>query len=114
MNRLSPIEARRLWYSLGGDDDQRVVAFANAIADRLQNGPRPKLRIHLEALDLGTLWYGALRRAGYEYADEIAALSYADLRTIKHIGHNGAMTILEKVRGVLRIETARDHLRLRS
>jgi DNA-directed RNA polymerase alpha subunit len=101
MNRLSPIEARRLWYSLPGDDDQRIVAFANAIADRLHRGPRPRQRIALDALDLGMLWYGALRRAGYEYVDEIAPLTYADLKTIKHIGHHGAMTIMAKVRRVL-------------
>lgn len=101
MRRLSPIEARRLWYSLPGDDDQRIVAFANAIADRLQSH-RQRHRIHLQDLGLPTLWYGALRRAGYEFLDEVVGLSYADLKTLKHVGHRGARVILEAVQHATR------------
>ena len=96
MKRLSPIEARRLWYSLPGDIEQRVIAFANAIAERLQR-QQPGHRIHLQELELPALWYGALRRAGYEFVDEVEDLSYADLRTLRHVGHHGAMTILDAV-----------------
>lgn len=101
MRRLSPIEARRLWYSLPGDVDTRVVAFANAIADQMLVTGLAH-RIHLQELELPTLWYGALRRAGYEFVDEVVGLSYADLKTLKHVGHRGAMVILDAVQAATR------------
>ena len=98
MKRLSPIEIRRIWYSLPFDGYTKIIAFGNAITDKLLETPPDRNRIHLQDLNLPALWYGALRRAGYEFVDEVEGMRRADLMTLKHVGERGAAVILEAIR----------------
>jgi DNA-directed RNA polymerase alpha subunit len=52
-------------------------------------------RMHLADLELPTAVYNPLRRAGYQYVDEIEHLSDAELLTVKQIGPGNLQIIRE-------------------
>lgn len=94
--RLTPGQVLNLWYDHRGDENTKVIAFANALADHYLNEQRPD-NMPLDRLKLPTLYYGALRRAGYNYVHEVAPLPEDSLRTIRNIGRVGASVITSAV-----------------
>ena len=94
--RLTPGQVLSLWYDHRGDENTKVIAFANALADHYLNERRPD-NMPLDCLNLPPLYYGALRRAGYNYVHEVAPLPEDSLRTIRNIGQVGAHMITKAV-----------------
>jgi hypothetical protein len=93
--RLSPGQALSLWYDQRGSEESKVIAFANALANHyLSTNHR---HVPLSDLQLPTLYYGALRRAGYKWIHEVAPLPETSLRTIRHIGSVGATVITDSI-----------------
>ena len=96
--RPSPHEVRRMWYELPSSLslEDRALALANAVAD-VCLGVTPG-RAPIEMLDLPTmLGYGALRRAGYRYIDQIQDMTLEQLTEVKGIGHRSAGHIVSAV-----------------
>lgn len=98
--RLTPAQAVSIWLSTPGMELDRVVRFANALADHYVTEV-PAKRIHISDLDLPRLAYGSLRRAGYNFVDEVQTLSYRQLQQIKHIGPHGALAIQHAIKRAL-------------
>lgn len=85
--RISPVDALRIWFNLPAHEERdRVVRFANALADLYLSKPHPRDRIPLSTLDLPSIAYGGLRRAGYQYVDEVENLSMKELQSLRNIG----------------------------
>lgn len=98
--RLTPAQAVSIWLSTPGFEMDRVVRFANALADHYITDV-PIKRIHLSDLDLPRMAYGSLRRAGYQWVDEVQQLNYRQLQQIKHIGPHGALAIQHAIKRAL-------------
>lgn len=92
--RLTPPELESLFYRHRGDEIDRIVAFGRALADYYLQTP-PNNRIPLSQLPIPQLTYGALRRSGYTYLDEIAQLTDLQLRLIRGIGALGSRRLRE-------------------
>jgi len=93
-SRLTHHEAICLWYDLGANKagENGVIAFANALADRYL--PKPATRKSLNDINLSTYTYNSLRRAGYEYCDQIEHMNAEQLMEIHNIGAVAATEIL--------------------
>jgi DNA-directed RNA polymerase alpha subunit len=100
MPRPTPHQALCVWHELPQFHhiDDKVVAFANAIADAAVAAP--SRRIPLGDLDIPMAAYGALRRAGYRYMDEIQDMTIEQLMEIKNVGATYATEIADEVRRV--------------
>lgn len=98
MPRPTPHQAICVWHELPQFQhvDDKVVAFANAIADACLAGPGGR-RVQLGNLDIPMTAYGALRRAGYRYVDEIKDMTYEQLKEVKYIGSMYASVIVNEV-----------------
>lgn len=57
-------------------------------------------RIPLEDLCLPQLYYGALRRAGLMWVDELQRMSDEELATVRRIGEKGVRVIRERCLGL--------------
>lgn len=95
--RLTPSELLRLWHRYPGAESERVVWFGNAIADLLLDEAPPVERVSIMELGLQPGTYRALRRAGYEWIDQLAKLSVRELKVIRMIGLNRAIQIRQKI-----------------
>jgi DNA-directed RNA polymerase alpha subunit len=93
-NRLTHHEAICLWYDLGANKagENGVIAFANALADRYL--AKPAKRRSLDDINLSTYVYNSLRRAGYEFCDQLEHMTAEDLMSIHNIGAVAATEIL--------------------
>lgn len=92
---LTPSQVLRLWHRQPRTNEHnRLIAFSNDLARTLLQGQIPEQqRVLLNELNLPTLAYNALRRAGYTYIDEVAGLSARELQLINHVGPGLAQTI---------------------
>jgi DNA-directed RNA polymerase alpha subunit len=75
----------------------RIVAYGNAVQSHLLSPVASSTRLHLSALDLPQLTYGALRRAGYTYTDEVSGLTDAQLLTVRNLGPKGVGLLRDKL-----------------
>ena len=92
---LSSHDLLTLYYSLppGTRLEDRVVAFGLAVQAHCLGPTDPTARISLQSLDLPRRIYGALRRAGYVYADELSCLADKQLLCVKHFGRGSLATL---------------------
>ena len=92
---LSSHDLLTLYYSLppGTHLEDRVVAFGLAVQAHCLGPTDPTTRISLQSLDLPQRIYGALRRAGYVYADELSCLTDKQLLCIKDVGRGSVATL---------------------
>lgn len=100
MPRPTPHQALCIWHELPKYQsvEDKVLAFANAIADACL--APPDRRIPLGDLSIPTAAYGALRRAGYRYVDEIRDMTIEQLTEVKNIGAMYATVIADEVREI--------------
>ena len=77
-----------------------VIAYANALADRYlpRPSPAPAHRLTLDRLNLNTYTYNSLRRAGYDYCDQIEGMTADQLKEIQNIGPFSATEILNALK----------------
>lgn len=73
--------------------EDRVVAFGLAVQAHCLGRTDPTARISLLSLDLPRRIYGALRRAGYVYADEVSCLADKQLLCVKGVGLESLRTL---------------------
>lgn len=81
--------------------EDRVVAFGLAVQAHCLGPTDPTTRISLRSLDLPRRIYGALRRAGYAYADELSCLTDKQLLCVKDIGRGSVATLRRALRCVV-------------
>ena len=95
---LSPHDLLHIYYSLPPSNhlEDRIVAFGLAVQAHCLAPADPTTRVHLKSLDLPQRIYGALRRAGYVYADEVSCLEDKQLLCVKDFGP-GSLATLRKV-----------------
>lgn len=96
IRELTTGQALTLWKSLPGSEPERVIAFAHELM-LLCSEPPEELRIRIDELGLSSRAWGALKRAGYDYIDQVVGLSDDDLLMLRNIGYQG----LEEIRGAL-------------
>lgn len=75
--------------------EDRLVAYGNAVQSWLLSPDATTSRTLLSDLNLPQLTYGALRRAGYTYADEVSGLADAQLLTVRNLGPKGVSILRE-------------------
>lgn len=75
--------------------EDRLVAYGNAVQSWLLSPDATTSRTLLSDLNLPQLTYGALRRAGYTYADEVSGLADAQLLTVRNLGPKGVSLLRE-------------------
>lgn len=94
---LSAHDLLTLYYSLppGTHPDDRLVAYGLAVQAHCLGPTDPTTRVSLKSLDLPQRIYGALRRAGYVYADELTGLADKQLLCVKDFGP-GSVAILRQ------------------
>ena len=99
---LSSHDLSALYHSLppGTHLEDRVVAFGLAVQAHCLGPTDPTTRISLQSLDLPQRIYGALRRAGYVYADELSCLTDKQLLCVKDIGPGSLATLRRALRCV--------------
>lgn len=92
---LSSHDLSALYHSLplGAHLEDRVVAFGLAVQAHCLGPTDPTTRISLRSLDVPRRIYGALRRAGYVYADELSSLTDKQLLCIKDFGPGSLATL---------------------
>ena len=73
--------------------EDRIVAYGLAVQAHCLGPTDPTTRISLRSLDLPRRIYGALRRAGYAYADELSCLTDKQLLCIKDFGPGSLATL---------------------
>jgi DNA-directed RNA polymerase alpha subunit len=96
--RLTPSELLRLWYKAPCGDDQRIIWFGNAIADHLLDANKPThRRTPIDRLGLDSATYNPLRRAGYDWIEQLENLSVSELRIIRMIGADRAVEIRQRI-----------------
>ena len=81
--------------------EDRVVAFGLAVQAHCLGPTDPTTRISLQSLDLPQRIYGALRRAGYVYADEVSCLADTQLLCVKDFGPGSLATLRRSLRCVV-------------
>ena len=81
--------------------EDRVVAFGLAVQAHCLGPTDPTTRISLQSLDLPRRIYGALRRAGYVYADELSRLTDKQLLCVKDFGPGSLATLRRALRCVV-------------
>lgn len=96
-SRLTPSQLLRLWHRSAGTEEERVVWFGNRIADELLDEGSEGERASLLELRLNPTTYRTLRRAGYEWIDQVAKLSVRELKTIRMVGLNRAIQIRQAI-----------------
>ena len=74
-----------------------MLSFGNAVVNHYCSPP-PRERIPLAVLQIPQLTYGALRRAGFTYLDEVSHLTDRQLRLIRGIGDHGVQIIHSMVK----------------
>jgi hypothetical protein len=96
-NQLSSQDLLILYHSLPSTANpvDLIVAYGNAVQSHLLSPVASSTRLHLSALDLPQLTYGALRRAGYTYTDEVSGLTDAQLLTVRNLGPKGVSLLRE-------------------
>lgn len=100
LHRLSAHDLLRLWYETTGTHEQRLIAYGNRIQAEVSGCAAPlSIRLPLSHLGLPQTAYGALRRAGYTYVDELRGLTDAQLLHIKSIGPLSVAQIRAKLQG---------------
>lgn len=78
---------------------ERVLAFCDDLVTALREGQMPSLpRTPLGELEISTMAFNALRRAGFGYLDEIELLTAEELLKIHRIGDLTAAEIIHAVR----------------
>lgn len=96
--RLSPHDVINLWRNLPSAPwgtqafDDKLLRFANALSDHYLGISSPKQegpRSPLSELELPTQQYNCLRRAGYDYVDQLLGLCDAQLLTVRGLGVTG-------------------------
>ena len=92
---LSSHDLLTLYSSLppGAHLEDRIVAYGLAVQAHCLGPTDPTTRISLRSLDLPRRIYGALRRAGYVYADELSCLADKQLLCIKDVGPGSLATL---------------------
>ena len=80
--------------------EDRVVAYGLAVQAHCLGPTDPTTRISLRSLDLPRRIYGALRRAGYVYADELSCLTDKQLLCVKDFGPGSLVTLRRALRCV--------------
>ena len=73
--------------------EDRLVAYGNAVQSWLSSPESDDPRSPLSSLCLPQRIYGALRRAGYVYADELSSLTDKQLLCIKDFGPGSLATL---------------------
>ena len=98
-NQLSSQDLLTLYHSIPStaNPEDRIVAYGNAVQSHLLSPVSSSTRLHLSALDLPQLTYGALRRAGYTYTDEVSGLTDAQLLTVRNLGPKGVSLLRDKL-----------------
>ena len=98
-NQLSSQDLLTLYHSIPStaNPEDRIVAYGNAVQSHLLSPVASSTRLHLSALDLPQLTYGALRRAGYTYTDEVSGLTDAQLLTVRNLGPKGVSLLRDKL-----------------
>ena len=81
--------------------EDRIVAYGLAVQAHCLGPTDPTTRISLRSLDLPRRIYGALRRAGYVYADELSCLADKQLLCIKDFGPGSLATLRRALRCVV-------------
>jgi hypothetical protein len=97
---MSPHELERLWHHWRGRSDlptvDRLVGFAAGVLaccqERSGGSSTP-----LEELELTMRSYNGLRRAGFDYVEDVQEMGLDDLLLIKGIGVGSAHEILEAI-----------------
>ena len=99
---LSAHDLLTLYYSLppGTHLEDRLVAYGLAVQAHCLGPTDPTTRISLQSLDLPQRIYGALRRAGYVYADELSCLADKQLLCVKDFGPGSLATLRRALRCV--------------
>ena len=100
---LSSHDLSALYHSLplGAHLEDRVVAFGLAVQAHCLGPTDPTTRISLRSLDLPRRIYGALRRAGYVYADELSCVTDKQLLCVKDFGPGSLATLRRALRCVV-------------
>ena len=93
IRRLEPWEALNLWSQMRGLERDRVVGFANALANHYQGRRQQEQRTPLKWLGRPTYQYNALRRAGYLYVEDVEGLDRAQLLVLHNVGPKGVRVI---------------------
>lgn len=98
---LSAHDLSALYYSLppGTHLEDRIIAFGLAVQAHCLGPTDPTTRVSLQSLDLPQRIYGALRRAGYVYADEVSCLADKQLLCVKDFGPGSLSTLREALSG---------------
>ena len=91
--RLEPWEAWTIWCQIKGTERDRVLGFADALANHFQGLKWNEPRTPLKWLDLPTYQYNALRRSGYEYIEDVERLTRKQLGIVPHVGIRGVRII---------------------
>ena len=86
IRELTTGQALTLWKSLPGSEPERVIAFAHELM-LLCSEPPEELRIRIDELGLSSRARGALKRAGYNYVDQVVGLSDEELLMLRNIGY---------------------------
>lgn len=95
--RLVDFEVWLLWCEMRGNERERVIGFATALANHYQSGRREEKRTPLKWLGLPTYQFNALRRGGYLYVEDIEGLDAEQLLRLHNVGPKGVRVILAAV-----------------
>lgn len=96
---VTPSQVLQLWHSQPRFNfHSQLIGFANALTRALQTGRLPQAgKVQLQELNLPTMAYNALRRAGYAYVEELEGLTANELLLINHVGATSVKQIQEAV-----------------
>lgn len=95
--RLGPHELLTLYHATSGLPEDRIVAYGNAIQSWLLSPEASSPRPRIADLNLPQLVYGALRRAGYTYLDQVSHLTDAQLLSVRNLGPKGLSLLRGKL-----------------
>lgn len=92
IRELTTGQALTLWKSLPGNEAERVIAFAHELMI-ICSDPPEELRISIDELGLSSRAWGALKRAGYNYVDQVVGLTDEELLMLRNVGYQSVEEI---------------------
>lgn len=80
-------------------ENERLIARLEAVGDAVQKPQKaPRHRFDISDMELSVRSYNCLKRAGYNYVDELDGLDYDKMTRIRNLGRKSIIEVMEKAK----------------